>query len=136
MVHRMLNGVYSGDPEEALINLLRSSETMDIHTRGAIADALERYLEGRTDTLRLRAIKPDGGGRTFGQQFDQSLELQTIADQVQALRKAGKSRQQAIGDLIDRGVAKRTKIEEALAYAKRTVVRLSKGSAEVPTSAD
>ena len=128
MVERMLNGIYSGTNEEiatATIELLRSDETLDRHTRAAIADALERDLEGRRDTLRMRMVRPDGGSATMFDEFDRNYELQEIADEVKRLRSQGLTRQQAIGEIIDSGRAKRTKIEQALRYAKHTHFRLS-----------
>ena len=127
-VHRQLNGVYDRDPEAALIALMRSDEPIDTHTRAAIANAIERWREGRTNTLRLRVVRPDGGGQTLFDDFERAYSLQSIADEFQRLRETGLTRQQAIGAIVDSGAAKRTKIEEAIAYSKRTLVRLTKRS--------
>jgi hypothetical protein len=127
-VHRLLNGVYAGSKIEiaaAIIELLRSNELIDRHTREAIANAVERDIESRENTTRLRVMLPTGGTPTLADEFEKCLDLQEIADEFARLRKT-MTRQQAIGAIEDSKRAKRTKIEEALAYSKRARFRLSR----------
>jgi hypothetical protein len=127
-VHRLLNGLYSGSKSEiatAIVELLRSNELIDRHTREAIANAVERDIEARENTTRLRVMLPTGSAPTITDEYEKFFDLQEISDEFARLRTT-MTRQQAIGAIEDSGRAKRTKIEEALAYSKRARFRLSR----------
>lgn len=114
-----LNGVHRGDGAAELIELMRSSETIDRQTREAIANALERR-----SGVRLEFHKSNEA--PFLEDLETELKYQEIADSVAALLKAGAVPKNAKRDVAEKfGVSLRT-VSTALRRRRGSIFRVEK----------
>jgi hypothetical protein len=121
-VHRKLTGIYEADGlAEALITLLRSNEEIDLHSRAAIADALEADLRKDKEAIRLRLVKPAHRSRAKVNTIEQMADMQEAAKLYALYREQGLTWDQASFLMEEHGFA-RTKLSEAIEYGdKRNV---------------
>lgn len=116
----VLNGVWKGDAS-ALIDLMRSNETIDPQTREAIAEAFERK-----SGLRLELHK--GNEAPLAARLPTELRYQEIADAFQEqLAEPGAVEKNVKADVAKQfGVSVRT-VGTALLHRKGAAYRLSRG---------
>jgi hypothetical protein len=116
----VLNGVRKGN-KTALIDLMRSDETIDRETRLAIAEALERRKGVRLEFHR-------GNEAPFMQRAKTEFLYQQIADSVAArMTQPGAVEKNAKKDAAAEFKVSLRTIATALRWQSRSVYRISKG---------
>ena len=132
-VHRQLIGIYALDgAAEALVELLRSEEDIDRHTRAALADALEADLRGHKSAIRFRLTKPAHRGRAKVDIFEKMLEMQEIAKLYRLYSEQNLTWDEA-AYLLEQLGCRKTKLAEALDYDEHKTVTVSETPRKSPT---
>ena len=135
-VHRKLVGMYPADDlAEAIIEMFRSTEAIDRHTRLALADAFEAELHGNRSAFRFRLVKPAHRTTAKTEVFEQMLEMQEIAALYRLYREQGLTWDEASFLLNELGCGK-TKLAEALDYDANRIVHVSRGPEKSAASSE